>query len=29
VDEFIAEWVEPVLNRYPDDVRDRAPELHV
>jgi len=29
VDEFIAEWVEPVLSRYPDDVRDRAPELHV
>jgi len=29
VDRFLAEWVEPVLARYPDDVEQSAPELHV
>jgi adenylosuccinate lyase len=29
VDRFLAEWVEPVLARYPDDVQQSAPELHV
>jgi adenylosuccinate lyase len=29
VDEFLAEWVDPVLARYPDAVGDAAPELKV
>jgi adenylosuccinate lyase len=29
VDEFLADWVEPVLQRYSADVPARAPELHV
>jgi adenylosuccinate lyase len=29
VDEFLAEWVEPVLARYPDAARASAPELRV
>ena len=29
VDQFLAEWVDPVLERYPDDVGQSAPELHV
>mgnify|MGYP006198971409 CR=1 FL=1 len=29
VDEFLAEWVAPVLERYAHDVEHSAPELHV
>lgn len=30
VDAFLAEWVDPVLERYASDLGDRkAPELHV
>lgn len=29
VDDFLAEWVAPVLERYGDDIEHRAPELHV
>src|SRR5690606_20440763 len=29
VDAFLAEWVEPVLQRYPEVASTRAPELHV
>ena len=29
VDEFLAEWVAPVLERYAGDLGDGAPELHV
>jgi adenylosuccinate lyase len=29
VDEFLAEWVQPVLERYPADVGGKAPALHV
>ena len=29
VDEFLVEWVDPVLEKYRDDVAARAPELHV
>lgn len=29
VDEFLAEWVDPVLRRYPDVVQSETPELHV
>jgi len=29
VDEFLAEWVEPVLARYPEAARGAAPELRV
>jgi len=29
VDEFLAEWVEPVLARYPDSARAGTPELWV
>jgi adenylosuccinate lyase len=29
VDEFLAEWVAPVLARYPDAVGGAAPELKV
>jgi len=29
VDEFLAEWVQPVLTRYADDIQQLTPELHV
>lgn len=29
VDAFLAEWVDPVLKRYADDVNQQTPELHV
>ncbi|HET8656370.1 MAG TPA: adenylosuccinate lyase [Longimicrobiaceae bacterium] len=29
VDEFLAEWVQPVLNRYSAELETRAPDLHV
>jgi adenylosuccinate lyase len=29
VDEFLAEWVQPVLDRYPDALRGAAPDLRV
>jgi adenylosuccinate lyase len=29
VDEFLAEWVAPALERYPEATRDAAPELRV
>jgi adenylosuccinate lyase len=29
VEEFLAEWVEPVLRRYSGEISGRAPELHV
>jgi adenylosuccinate lyase len=29
VDAFLAEWVEPVFRRYPEDVQQPVPELHV
>jgi adenylosuccinate lyase len=29
VDQFLAEWVEPVLNRYAEDSQQGTPELHV
>jgi adenylosuccinate lyase len=29
VDEFLAEWVQPVLDRYPDEAAGAAPELRV
>jgi adenylosuccinate lyase len=29
VDEFLAEWVEPVLSRYAAEISHRTPELHV